>query len=47
MNNFFDKHPKQGLGNVARQQAIQIVLNNVLWANDRVDDLLDNLPSPL
>lgn len=46
MVNFFYDHPFAGVGEYAREQAIEIVSNNILWVEKREKDIINNLIGP-
>jgi hypothetical protein len=47
MLDFFYSHPKAGAGVFARQEAVDVVENNIFWIIDREKDVENNLLGPL
>jgi hypothetical protein len=46
MFDFFYSHPSAGSSIFARQQAIDVVENNIFWIFDRETDVANNLLGP-
>ena len=46
MFDFFYSHPSAGSSIFARQQAIDVVENNIFWIVDRETDVANNLLGP-
>jgi hypothetical protein len=44
---FFASHPNPGSAIFSRQQAIDVVENNIFWIYDRESDVANNLLGPL
>lgn len=40
-------YPESGAGEEPRKQAIEVVLTNIFWINNREADLIDSFSSPL